>query len=483
MMQIKRAQRKIKDIVGSYVFSKKRSRLLDERRETDPIHPSTWGLQVSDTGHLMMGDCDVTQLADTYGTPLFVIDENQVRKNCGEVLNSFGSVFPNLEVFYSYKTNPVPEMLHMFHKQGIGAEVVSDYELWLALQLGVSPERIVVNGPNKSIQGLTRALENGVRLTNIDSFNEIGKIADISESMNRETAVGIRVVTGYGWSGKFGFSVGTGEAFDAARRIIRFRKLKLVGLHFHLGTGIESPGLYCSALDIAFKLVSDLKKRLGVEVEYLDIGGGFGIPTDKAIPRRERDLSKGFHIPPAPPELAAHPSPIDFAEPISEKIGDLCNYYGIAYPTVFVEPGRLLSSSAQILVLKVGDLKAREGAPQMAFVDGGTNIASQLMQKYHEAFVTNRMNEKERELYKIVGPLCYPGDVLYEAKFFPRMQLGDYLAIMDAGAYFVPTCNNFSFPRPAIVTVSEHGHRLARDRECFDDLVSHDRILLQDQSA
>lgn len=460
---------KIKKIFGAY--------LSNRSKKIESLSPSLWDLEVSDEGCLEVGGNNVAQLAKEYGTPLYIVNEEKARSNCRQLLSAFGSAAPNLEIFFSYKTNPVPGMIRIFHEEGVGAEVISDYELWLAFKMGVPPDKIIFNGLSKSVESLTLAVDRGIRLINIDSFTEIEKLEKISEERGRRVEVGIRVITGLGWGGQFGFSIDSGEAFKAVKRIIRSRNLALVGLHFHLGTLIKSPRKYLSALDVVFRFLSKIKKKMGIEIKYLDTGGGYGIPTVKAISDKERKILHKYFVQLAPPEDSEHPSPEDYATAIGEKIGEQCNNYELTYPTVFVEPGRLLSSSAQILLLKVCDLKQRKGMPMIAIMDGGSvNVAYPTMGEYREVFVANRMKEQKKELYKIVGSLCSIGDILYQSKYLPEIQRDDYLAIMDAGAYFVPNANNFSFPRPAIVIVSKEGHRLTRERETFDFMFSNDRI-------
>jgi len=460
---------RVKRIVGSYQRAKS--------RKHQPLSYTLWDFEVDDEGILALGPYSLVELAETYGTPLYVVNEDRARSNCKRLFAAFGSALPGNEIFFSYKTNPVPGMLKIFHDEGVGAEVISDYELWLAVRLGVPPEKIIYNGLSKSIESLSLAVEKGIRLINIDSFSEIDKLIRISEEKEKTVDVGIRVLTGLGWGGQFGFSIGSGEAFEAIRRIRRTKKLNLMGLHFHLGTLIKSVKKYGDALEIACKFIYEIKKKLNVEIRYLDTGGGYGIPTARTISDPERELSNRHYVQVAPPQDSEHPSPEDYATTIGKKIDEQCKAYDLNFAHVFIEPGRLMSSSAQFLLLKVCDLKDRKGMPKIAIMDGGSvNVAYPTMGEYREVFVVNRMKERKKGFYKIVGSICSPGDVLYPSKYLPRVEIGDYLAVMDAGAYFVPNANNFSFPRPAICRISKEGHSLTRVRETFEFMISNDRI-------
>lgn len=442
-----------------------------------PLPPSLWDLDSGQNGHLHMNGIDLTKVADEYGTPLFCVNEKRARLNCRNLISCFSSQRLDFELFYSYKTNPVPGMLQIFHEEGVGAEVISDFELRLALHLGVSPEKIIFNGPGKRVESLALAIDKEVRLINIDSFLEIEKIKDIAEKSGKVVNVGLRVLTGLGWGGQFGFGIETGEALAAVKQIQAMSQLRLIGLHFHLGTSIHQLQTYVDALDVVFAFLDEARRLYGMEIAILDTGGGYAIPTVRPLTEHEKYLAHQHSVQIAPPKDTINPTPQEYAWTICGKIEQCCELYSMSLPTVIIEPGRLLSSSAQSLLLTVQDIKKGSGMKKIAILDGGsTNIAYPTMGEFREAFVVNRMNEPRAEIYTIVGSLCSPGDILYPAKYLPRMAVGDRLAIMDAGAYFVPNANNFSFARAAITTITETGHRLSRKRETFEYMIGNDLI-------
>lgn len=462
--------RKLKAIVKKVV----RIYLIGRMKKTESLHYSLWNLGTNDDGILTVGGCDVVLLASEYGTPLHIINEEEVLMNCARFSSAFSESLDRVELFFSYKTNPVPGMIRIVHSEGIGAEVTSETELRLALRLGVPPKKIIYDGRGKSTRSLTWAIEQGIRLINIDSFNEIDTISTLTKKLNKQIDVGIRVITGLGWSGPFGFSAQTKEAFSAVKKIHQTEGLRLKGLHLHLGTSLKDVNIYLQALDVTFRLIYKLKNELNIEIAYLDIGGGFSTPSVRSFSSSEIEKLERYHVPLPTPDMRDQPRASDYASAIGKRINELCINYRLSVPIIFVEPGRVLSSSAQILLLKIIDLKQRDKGTKFAILDGSINIAHPLKSEFREAFLANQMFEEERELYTIVGPTCNPDDVLYPAKFLPKIQVGDYIAIMDAGAYFVSFADNFCFPRPPIAIVSKAGHRLTKKRETFDYIYSND---------
>ena len=163
-----------------------------------------WGLTINDRDHLVLGGCDLVDLAETYGTPLYVVDQGVVRHSFRTFLNAFRDSYGAAVVFYSYKTNCVPALFRVLHDEGCGAEVVSPFELWLALRLRVPPSRIIYNGVNKSLADLTAAVQQGVGLINVDSIGELHRLSRAAAELARRVNVGLRIAPGVGWAAQFG---------------------------------------------------------------------------------------------------------------------------------------------------------------------------------------------------------------------------------------------------------------------------------------
>ena len=436
---------------------------------------SSWDLSIKSNDHLLMDDCDLVELANRYDTPLHAVSKRRLVENYGRFFNAFKSFYPKLEICYSYKTNCIPGILSLLHREGVGAEVVSPYEFWLALKLGVPPEKIIYNGPNKNYEALRLAVEKGIRLINIDSLDEITKLDDITFKMNKSQAIGVRILPITGWRAQFGLGINSGEAFEAFSKLSKIKRLRVKGLHFHIGTMVKDPMMYINNIKMALSFAKHIKTKLGINIEYLDIGGGFGVPTIKTFNARERSLHYYYRRCLVPPRQKVS-SPIEiFAEKITNTIIKLCKLYRLQEPILLLEPGRFISSNAQILLLRVNTIKKRKKGINFAITDGGrVNIAYPVSNEYHQIFVANRMNNRNKQRYHIVGGVCTPGDWLCLGRMLPSLSAGDILAVMDAGAYFSSYANNFSFPRPAIVVVAGGAHNIIRQRETYDYMIAGD---------
>ncbi len=435
---------------------------------------SLWEATVDHQHHLIMGGCDCTRLAADHGTPLFVVDEKKIRDNYHAFDRALTAHGIEQGIYYSYKTNPVPGILRVLHDCGAGAEVISPYELWLALKLGVPPERIIYNGPNKSAEGLKTAIDHGIKLININSLSEIDHIERLAAERGKTACVGVRVSPGVGWGAQFGLKLENGEALAAFRRMAACPHIDPQAIHFHLGTNLHSAHFYQSALAHVFELLQVIQSEPGLHLRYLDLGGGFGVPTVRGLENRESKLNTFFYKPYHPPCVAE-------IKPVSRIIDDLvatfqalCLRFKIDPPALLFEPGRSLTSNAEILLTRVGDLKTTTNGFPIALLDAGINIARPITFEYHEIFVANRMAAPANQRCGLAGPICTPMDFFLKSKKLPILQAGDLLAIMDAGAYFTSFANDFSLPRPAIVMVLEGSHRLIREKESYDDLIRLD---------
>jgi len=373
---------------------------------------------------------------------------------------------------YSYKTNPLPSVLRALHDMGAWAEVISHFELWLALKLGVPPERIIYNGPAKSDQGLRVAIERGVRLISIDNLDEIDRIAGIARALDRRPSIGVRLVSSVGWSGQFGHGIANGEAAEAFSRLMAQPHLDPCGLHVHLGTGLHDIGKYLQAITEALEFARELHATRGLSMRFLDFGGGFGVPTVRPLDQWDtRLMALGY--PPGPIDPASVPRIEGFAAAIVDRVSQ---YYpaGSPRPALLFEPGRAITSSGQTLLLSVLAVKPARAGPRRVILDGGKNITIPTGYELHELFPASRMNERYDSVNQFYGPLCHPGDVLLRWKRFPSVRAGDVVALMDAGAYFIPNQMNFSNPRPAAVMAYDDRCEVVRDRETFDDVVRLD---------
>lgn len=435
----------------------------------EPLAPALWGMEQDAAGRLQWEGCLLEELARQYGTPLHVVSRRQLEATFRRFHGAFASRYPRVKVAYSYKTNPLPGVLRALHETGADAEVISHYELWLALQLGVPADRIIFNGPAKTAAAIELAVGSGIKLINIDGDAEIALIESCAARLGRRQAVGVRVVASLGWSGQFGFRIADGGALAAFRQLQACDHLDPCGLHLHLGTDVRNAQVYFDAGREVFAFAGHLHAMLGIDIRHFDLGGGFGVPTVRALSSMElRYLDQGLPVrPPRPEDVPTMEAYAAGIVPIAERY---VRERGIEPPELIFEPGRALTSSAQCLLLGVLSTKPGADGTRFAIADGGRNLTVPLGYEYHQLFVANARRDAPSVRHIVCGPLCHTSDIVAAQRELPQLQAGDILAVMDAGAYFVPNQTNFSNPRPAAVMVEAGSARLIRRREEFSDL-------------
>ena len=441
------------------------------------LPPSRWRLTHDGARGLCLDGLALHELLETWGSPLHVVDAAALAHNAAAFQTPLAGSGRRCEVYYSYKTNPIPGVLRFLHDRGVGAEVISPYELWLAMRLGVPPERIVYNGPAKSEESLREAFGRGLLLVNANHREEIPVFARIARECGRRARVGVRVVAPGGWAGQFGVPIAGGQALRAFQEALASDSLEVVALHAHRGIQIRTAEELDAFVGAVLAFADELHARLGLELEILDFGGSLAIPTVTPIGARERRMNQTFLRPLAPPSPEATLSPERYATRLLKLVEAHYGARGREVPRVFVEPGRALTGNTQMLVARVLTTKegsdGAEGADH-AVLDAGMNLAEGARHEFHQLFPVNRYGEPPAQTYTLAGPICSPADVLYPAAALPALRPGDSLAIMDAGAYFVPFATSFSFPQPAIVMVQGGTATLLRRAESFDDQVALD---------
>jgi len=435
------------------------------------LPPELWGYEIGADGNLRVESLDTTELSRQFGSPLHVVNLPWLRKTHDEFLRPFQSSYPNVHLATSYKTNPIPAVLKSLHDLGTYAEVISEFELWLAGRVGLAGERIIVNGPGKTRAMLSRAVDMAVKVINVDGPGEIEQIAAEAQRVGRRQPVGVRVITSIGWSSQFGLSIETGDALAAYQRILQSPWLVPTGVHLHIGTGLKDVDAYLQAIRQVLDFGRSLRESLGVELGIYDLGGGFGVPTVRGTDLwDDRMVALGYPAREAIPDDCPRPS--DYAERIAALFLELLPRREKPAEIV-LEPGRAITSGAQALLLKVIALKDTGGRRKL-ILDGGKNITMPLGWETHKILPATGLRRPFDQQYDLYGPLCHPGDVVARHLTLPPTDVGDVLAIMDAGAYFIPNQMNFSNPRPAVVTVAAGRARQVRRPESFEDVVRLD---------
>ena len=422
---------------------------------------STWDLQQDDDGALVWDAVRLSDVAQRYPNPTHVVSLGRLQKNLDAARES------GADIFYSYKTNPVPSVLKWLHDRDVGAEVISAFELWLAVRLGVSPHRIIYNGAGKSEDSLRQACALGVRAVFANSIEEVRLLGDIAAAQNKTLRVGIRVMPHAGWEGQFG--VRPALAAEALRAMKTHPHLEPVGIHVHRGVPMMTHADARDHLTWVRDTALSLQQSCGLSFELVDVGGSLAPPSyaplDRLQKRQNIALLRGIDA----PDVAQRVTFRGFSQVLSQCM------QGTSWTTV-IEPGRALTADTQLLLMTVMNTKQGDGGFDFAVLNAGTNHADTARFAYHALFSVEAPLAKPTNVYRLVGPICTPGDVLYPAAHLPKLHAGSTLAMMDTGGYFIPLTTTFSYPRPGIVSVCDGDMVELRAPESFDDIVRLDHL-------
>lgn len=420
--------------------------------------------KLTDDGHLRIGGLDVPALAAEHGTPLIVFCEQTLRDRC----RAYRAALPDADIYYASKAFLSVEVARIVADEGLGMDVASGGELFTALKAGVDPSRLMMHGNNKSDAELRMAIESKVGRIVADSIEELERADAIAGSLDARVRMMIRVTPGvhadthhYVQTGqedsKFGMSIESGIALEAAKRAGDLPHLDLAGVHCHIGSNITGVEAFLKTVEIMGEFLSQVRDATGIEVEELNLGGGLGI----AYTRED---------PPARVEL--------FAREVLACLVSEAAKHSLAVPRLAVEPGRWLVANSMVTVYTIGSIKEIPGVRTYVAVDGGMsdNIRPALYGSRYEAFLANKAAEPSSRVVTIAGAHCEQGDLLIKDVALPEsVKRGDLLAVPATGAYTYSMSSNYNkFLRPPVVAVREGKARLILRRETFDDLVRLD---------
>lgn len=424
---------------------------------------------INPQGQLEIGGCSVVELARTFGTPLYILDEALIRKNCREYYEAFAGGENPDGVLYAAKAFMAQAICKIVESEGLGLDVVSGGELYIALKAEFPPEKIFLHGNNKSPAELQFALERGVGRIVIDNFYELELLNRLAGEGGYHPPVLLRIAPGieahshaYIRTGqldsKFGFTLANGDALRAVQRALAADHLDLKGLHCHIGSQIFELDAFREAARVMVDFLQEVRERTGWAASELDLGGGLGIY-----------YSTGD----TPPAIG------EYARAIRESVDESCRKWDFPRPKLFVEPGRSIVGPAGTTVYTIGAIKEIPGVRKYVAVDGGMtdNPRPALYQAKYEGMVANKAKEPVQEVVSITGRCCESGDMLIWDLSVPRVEPGDLLAISCTGAYNYSMSSNYNcLPRPAVVLVCDGNADLIVARETYEDLIEHHLI-------
>lgn len=426
--------------------------------------------RVNDAGHLEIGGCDVTELKAEYGTPLYIMDEQLIRRRCREYMEAFSASGLGFQVAYASKAFSIMAMCRLADEEGLSLDVVSDGELYTALQAGFPAERIHFHGNNKTPDEIEMAIAAGIGCFVVDNFVELDLLQGIATSKEVTVNVLLRVTPGveahahhaYASTGqtdsKFGFDIGNGSAFAAVQQAAGKANLQLLGVHSHIGSQIfETEGFQLAVERIA-DFTRKVKEDLDIDFPVVNLGGGFGIR----------------YVEGDTPLLVS-----EYVAAITDAVKTHFSGIGSSLPQIWVEPGRSIVGDAGTTLYTVGTNKEIPGVRKYVAVDGGMtdNPRPALYESKYEALLANRAAEANEETVSIAGKCCESGDMLIWDVELPKVESGDLLAVACTGAYNYSMASNYNrIRRPAVVFVQNGHSDLVVRRETYDDIVTNDIV-------
>ncbi|MDL2246235.1 diaminopimelate decarboxylase [Methanobrevibacter sp. OttesenSCG-928-K11] len=412
-------------------------------------------IKVNEKNHLDIGGVDAVEIAKKYGTPTYVIDENRIRDNYNRFYNAFTKYYSDFKVFYACKANTNIAVLKILEEEGCCVDAVSPGEVYISKKLGFSGDRILFTGNNIKDDELKEVADTGA-LLNIDSVSALKRLAKIVDPDGMKISFRVNPMVGAGHHdhcitggvmSKFGIMDSEAVEVYSLAKDLGFNP---VGMHSHIGSGILDPEPFKLAISSTMDIAGKVHQEADIEFEFLDFGGGIGVPytpTENTV-----DIDK-------------------FAKENVALFKDKLKEYKMNNPTMYLEPGRYLVADAAALLVSVNSVK--QSYRKFIGVDAGFNtlLRPAMYDSYHHIVVANKMNEENTEEVDIAGNVCESGDLFARDRPMPKIDEGDTLAILNAGAYSFTMASNYNTrPLPKEVLVSNGETIVVREEQTYDDI-------------
>ncbi len=415
-------------------------------------------------GILSIGGCNVRDLANQFGTPLYIYDEHTIRETCRAYLRDYRAQLPGARAHYASKAWLNPALTRILVEEGFGLDVVSAGELHVALAGGMAPEQIGFHGNGKTRAELEYALDAGVGRIIVDNDDELSVLDALTTERAQEQRIMLRITPGVDAQthaktttglrdSKFGFPLPSGQAEAAVVRAMQAPFLDLTGLHIHLGSPLFNVAPYADGIATIGQFAAEMKQRHGYEWREFSPGGGMALTytADRVAPQTAI-----------------------YAAEIANAVRTACDTHGLPMPDVHIEPGRSLVGRAGVALYAVVSRKHIPATRDYVTVDGGMadNIRPAMYDSKYEAAAAEQMHTVPNLIATVAGKFCESGDVLVRDANLPSLQLGELIAVPASGAYQVAMESNYNLAlRPAIVMVDDGQARLVRRRQTLDDLL------------
>ena len=418
-------------------------------------------IKTNEKNHLDIGGVDAVDIADEFGTPTYVIDEARVRDNYTRFYNAFSKYYPDFKVFYACKANTNLAVMRILESVGSCIDAVSPGEVHISKMTGFSGDRILFTGNNITNEELKYVHDEGVTL-NIDSVSALKRLSKVIDPEGVKISFRVNPMVGAGHHdhcitggvmSKFGIMDSEASEVYKMAQDLGFNP---VGMHSHIGSGILDPEPFKLAIESTTYIAGKVHEETGIEFEFIDFGGGVGIPytPDENIV----DLDK-------------------FAEVNVELYKEKLDEYDLGKPEMYLEPGRYIVGDASVLLTRVNSVK--QSYRKFIGVDGGfhTLLRPAMYDSYHHIVNASHMERENTQSVDIAGNVCESGDLFARDRLMPEVDEGDVLGILNAGAYgFTMSSNYNSRPLSSEILVSDEKCYVVRERQSFEDLYEKQSI-------
>lgn len=385
---------------------------------------------------VIIDNVDLMRLLNTYETPLYCISYSKLHDNIMEFKKSFLNKYLNVKVNYACKANFCKGIAQIMQYNGLGLDVVSYNELWIAKEAGFNLNNIEYNGNNKTYKDIDMAIFDGIGYIICDNEYELDIIQMVSYKYGKTQKILFRITPEVGSGShahintgqkdsKFGIPIVNNIFFQVFDKALKLSNIEVVGIHFHIGSQLVDIKPYLDALDTVLNIIDDLYKKYEYNLEILNIGGGFGI--NYTIKDNAPNLDYYF-------------------EPIMVKITEFFNIIGYERPLIVVEPGRYLIGEAGFTLYKVGSIKEIPEVRKYVSIDGGMcdNIRPSLYQAKYHAIVVNKAQQVNEEVITLAGNCCESGDILIYDISLPKLDINDVICVFSTGAYNYSMASNYN---------------------------------------
>lgn len=425
-------------------------------------------LSTNESGHLAIGGVDTVELAQQYGTPLCVFDEDLIRSHCEQFKSSIDRYYHGAGlVCYASKAFCCKEMLRIVNDENCGADIVSIGELYTAMSVDFPAEKICYHGNNKTAEELNLALDYGVGRIVVDNLNELNLLNELAAAKGKTATVLLRITPGIDAhthsfiqtgqiDSKFGMTIEFGAAMEGVKTALALPNINLDGVHCHIGSQIFDIDPFEHAAEVMLNFIADIKKECGYEINTMNLGGGFGImyvPSDDPV---AYDL---------------------YMKRVSDVVKAKAEELNVKLPFIIIEPGRSIVAPAGITLYTVGGVKEIPGVRKYVSIDGGMtdNIRYALYESEYDFVIANKAGEPKDDVVTVAGRCCESGDLLGKDLPLQKAEVGDTLAVCATGAYNYSMANHYNRVRkPAVVMVKSGESRVVIRRETLEDIISCD---------